>query len=417
MKSVTPVGIVDAGATLHYSIGTCNGPSAGPATGVIVTDLIPAGAAYMAGSMLLTGAPLSDLADGDEGTLIVGPPDSLSFAIGDLVAGQCVTVEFDVRIDAAATGTITNTARFAADGVAAVDTNSVSTPIRVITTPPDLSATKSSTVVGGAPALVGSIISYTVEVCNAAAAGPATDVTIADAIPLDALTGCGGAFVPGSIKVDGVAQTDAADADLVRFDAAPAPGGIVALIPTIAPGRCVTLTFNVTVIAACDNAERVNNVATAASPGLPSLTTNQTSDAVSTGGGGIEACSGGLDEDGDGDIDCADADCATDPGCLGLPPTLMRKVGLPLVNRCTAWPGPCGCEVGNRLDPVADDCITAGTCIQVDAVTWTLSGELQVRAALVFYEVDRAGCVAAGDSNHLVVRKSLPNSITIQLVP
>ncbi len=28
-----------------------------------------------------------------------------------------------------------------------------------------------------------------------------------------------------------------------------------------------------------------------------------------------EVCTGGTDEDGDGDIDCADADCATDPAC------------------------------------------------------------------------------------------------------
>ena len=64
-----------------------------------------------------------------------------------------------------------------------------------------------------------------------------------------------------------------------------------------------------------------------------------------------------------------------------------------------------------------DDCLTAGTCSQVDPVTWTVPGDLQRHVRLVFYEVFGAGCVAAGDPNHLVIKKALPNDIKVLLVP
>ncbi|MFH1536315.1 MAG: MopE-related protein [Patescibacteria group bacterium] len=34
-------------------------------------------------------------------------------------------------------------------------------------------------------------------------------------------------------------------------------------------------------------------------------------------GPGVEICTGGADEDGDGDVDCADSDCVADPACAG----------------------------------------------------------------------------------------------------
>ncbi|WP_373044472.1 hypothetical protein [Vulgatibacter sp.] len=40
-------------------------------------------------------------------------------------------------------------------------------------------------------------------------------------------------------------------------------------------------------------------------------------DALCTGGGGpIEICDNGFDDDGDGRIDCGDGDCSSDPSCL-----------------------------------------------------------------------------------------------------
>lgn len=38
------------------------------------------------------------------------------------------------------------------------------------------------------------------------------------------------------------------------------------------------------------------------------------------GASGGENCSNGIDDDGDGDVDCDDSDCAADPACTGLPP-------------------------------------------------------------------------------------------------
>ena len=33
--------------------------------------------------------------------------------------------------------------------------------------------------------------------------------------------------------------------------------------------------------------------------------------------GAVENCTNGIDDDADGDIDCVDTDCASDPACIG----------------------------------------------------------------------------------------------------
>ncbi len=42
---------------------------------------------------------------------------------------------------------------------------------------------------------------------------------------------------------------------------------------------------------------------------------------------GAEVCTGGLDEDCDGDVDCADSDCSGDPACQGCVPTHSKEKG------------------------------------------------------------------------------------------
>lgn len=64
------------------------------AAAVQVEDLIPAGTAYVAGSLTLDGAPLSDVADADAGRFAHA---AVAVALGDVEAGNR-TISFQVRI-------------------------------------------------------------------------------------------------------------------------------------------------------------------------------------------------------------------------------------------------------------------------------------------------------------------------------
>ncbi len=86
------------GATLRYTI-TVSVSGAGTASGVVITDPIPANTTYTAGSLSLNGGPLTDAADGDAGERI-GVPGTVTVRLGDLTSASPVqTILFDVRIN------------------------------------------------------------------------------------------------------------------------------------------------------------------------------------------------------------------------------------------------------------------------------------------------------------------------------
>lgn len=62
----------------------------------VVSDPVPAGATYVAGSLTLDGAPLSDAADSDAGRFADG---SIEVGLGDIAVPTVRTVTFKVRIN------------------------------------------------------------------------------------------------------------------------------------------------------------------------------------------------------------------------------------------------------------------------------------------------------------------------------
>ena len=93
--------IVDqfAGARINYQIVvTASGSGTATATGF--SDLIPANTTYVAGSLELNGAALSDTADGDAGTFVSAPAPQVRVTLGDLSgASGPQTIEFAVTIN------------------------------------------------------------------------------------------------------------------------------------------------------------------------------------------------------------------------------------------------------------------------------------------------------------------------------
>jgi len=87
------------GATMTYQIDvSVTGP--GTATGVVITDPIPANTTYAAGTLNLNASPLTDGIDGDAGDVSGTTPNTLTVNLGDLTSASPVqTIRFEVIIN------------------------------------------------------------------------------------------------------------------------------------------------------------------------------------------------------------------------------------------------------------------------------------------------------------------------------
>jgi uncharacterized repeat protein (TIGR01451 family) len=157
---------VQAGATVTYTILAANhGPS--QATGVAVTDTLPAGVT------LVAAFPTPN-----------GGPSSLVWQVGDLAVNASHTFTVVATVGAGASGSITNTAAIAGREVDPAASNNRATVATTVTPAPllaeaDLTVTKEDY---PDPALVGTTLTYSIVVTNNGPA-PATGVTMSDTLP------------------------------------------------------------------------------------------------------------------------------------------------------------------------------------------------------------------------------------------
>jgi uncharacterized repeat protein (TIGR01451 family) len=86
------------GATITYQI-VVTATGTGAALGAALADNIPPNTTYVAGSLRLNGAPLTDTSDGDAGSFAAAPP-RVAVSLGDLTAAAGPqTIDFRVTID------------------------------------------------------------------------------------------------------------------------------------------------------------------------------------------------------------------------------------------------------------------------------------------------------------------------------
>jgi uncharacterized repeat protein (TIGR01451 family) len=87
------------GATMTYQIDvSITGP--GTATGVVITDPIPANTTYTTGTLNLNAAPLTDSVDADAGDVGGTTPNTVTVNLGDLTSAAPVqTIRFEVIIN------------------------------------------------------------------------------------------------------------------------------------------------------------------------------------------------------------------------------------------------------------------------------------------------------------------------------
>src|SRR6266852_4573162 len=161
---------VNAGANITYTLTlTNNGPS--PAQSVSLTDSTPANTTFV--SVMQTSGPGSSIT-----SPAVGGTGTITANIVTLAAGATATYTLVVNVNAAATGTISNTASVTsttADPNAANNSATATTTINGA----DLAIAKSA---GAGPFVAGGNVNYTITVTNN---GPltATGVTVVDTLP------------------------------------------------------------------------------------------------------------------------------------------------------------------------------------------------------------------------------------------
>jgi uncharacterized repeat protein (TIGR01451 family) len=86
------------GAAIAYQV-VVTATGTGVALGTAFTDPIPASTTYVAGSMRLNGAPLTDAPDADAGSFVLGPA-RVAVSLGDLTsAAGPQTIDFRVTIN------------------------------------------------------------------------------------------------------------------------------------------------------------------------------------------------------------------------------------------------------------------------------------------------------------------------------
>jgi len=255
-------GVVDPGDRLLYTITVQNSGTIA-ATGVVLTDSVPANTTYFANSTRLNTLPVGQ-PDGGVSPLASGIPISSSDLTpplpgpggGTISPGQTATLQFELEVNL---GTPAGTLIV---NQAVVDTvelpnlltdgdgnpgNGAQPTVVVVGAVQQLSITKQVTVVGGGPALAGSTLEYVVTASNIAAL-PALSVVLTDTLPPGQLAYVGGsATMNGSTTGVSVAGSTIT-ANYAGTYGALAPGGVVVLRfravldPGLATGTVVTNT-------------------------------------------------------------------------------------------------------------------------------------------------------------------------------
>ncbi|MEH0979577.1 isopeptide-forming domain-containing fimbrial protein [Bacillus mobilis] len=241
-KSVSPEGKIYAGDELTYTVNVKNhgGDVAGEA---MFTDMIPDGTEYVPGSIKVkadgTEKAITDAEDNDAGFY---KDKKVTVKLGDVQNTEedpnGITVQFKVRALASYIGKqVTNKARIDYGNLLKGSkeyTNSNEVVNEVIARNPEIESVKEvKNVQGKSKYEVGDTIEYTVKMRNKIENSIAKKIVIEDPLPN------GVDYVPGTIKVDGKAVTDAVDQDSGHYTT----GKVVGNLSDITDTGWHTVTF------------------------------------------------------------------------------------------------------------------------------------------------------------------------------
>lgn len=258
IKASSPAsgGTVGAGQTVTYTVTLSNSGSVAAAD-VRVTDLVDTDTTYVAGSASNGGSLVSGAVTWTGLTI----PAKTGSTNGTLV----LTFRALVPLGTKSSTSVDNTALFSdfatpgctpTSGMCPTNTTHLTVvgsppPPPVVVTSPVLSTVKSSSPASGSSVGLGQTVTYTLALTNAGT-GPATNVTVTDAVP------AGTTYVAGSASNGG---------SLVS-------GTVTWTSLTVAAGGSLPLSFRVTVNAGDTNGQAVTNLGRVTNAGTPGCTTS-----------------------------------------------------------------------------------------------------------------------------------------------
>jgi uncharacterized repeat protein (TIGR01451 family) len=241
-------GIVDPGDVLRYTI-TVQNSAATPATGVVLTDSVPANTTYVANSTRSNALPVGqpdggvsplasgiDISSPDLTPPLPGPGE------GTISPGATAVLQFDLRVDdGTPAGTlISNQAVVNSDELPDLLTDGDGDPttgpeptVVVVGAGQQLSITKQVAVVGGGAALPGTELEYVVRVVNIAAV-PAFNVVVTDDLDTPQ---------PGQLAYVDLSATMNGSAAGVSFAGSTITADYAAVNGPLEPGEAVVLRF------------------------------------------------------------------------------------------------------------------------------------------------------------------------------
>ncbi|MGE6226563.1 DUF7507 domain-containing protein [Paenibacillus chitinolyticus] len=198
------------GDVITYTVVAANGSSV-PVTSVVITDPIPAGTTFNAGSVTVNG------------TAVPAANPAVGVPVGAIAAGASTTLQFKVAVTSVPSPATLGNQATVSFTAGAFTGSSVSNTVSVPVYQPVLSAVKSADT---AKATVGDSVTYTVSLTNSGNYN--ASITLTDPIP------AGSSFAPNSVTVNGLPL---AGADPVT--------GIS--VGTVSPGTSSTVTFQTVV--------------------------------------------------------------------------------------------------------------------------------------------------------------------------
>ena len=251
-------GTVVPGDILHVTLTARNTSATDGAANAAIEDTIQANLSYVAGSLKINGASVTETLADDAGYYLSGSqlvhanigPGSSAVSGGVLAPGATQVVEFNVQINPATTpGTLVNNTAYlntVYGSAASIDQASGSVRVTSITVvaPPQPNLQKTVVDDNGGSLMPGDTMTWTLTLAANPTGGPVTDAMITD--NLAAVTNA--TYVAGSLKINGVAKTDAAgddQADVVgnALTARVGTGATATVGGGLLPGEFATITF------------------------------------------------------------------------------------------------------------------------------------------------------------------------------
>ncbi len=200
----------EVGDTIRYTITTTNTIEDSLVENLVISDTIPSGLSYVAGSLEVDGKQVTDTKDEDAGHVVDG---KVTGSFGNVTDTKTHTVSFLVTVDKGQSGKdIKNIAIVGGENTG--DPDEPEEEVKIYPREPKLDSKKSSKLEkkaeGNTDAKnpeVGDTIRYTITTKNTIEDSLVENLVITDTIP------SGLSYVAGSLEVDGKQVTDAKDED------------------------------------------------------------------------------------------------------------------------------------------------------------------------------------------------------------